>query len=99
MRFCIALLSQRSIRKKYNSPLVCALAVLGVKEDEWKGVELYPLILSAVIKVARFVVVQQALELLAAFKDVDFDGHLAHSGRLTRLLPSRPMLRSQHTVA
>jgi hypothetical protein len=42
---------------------VCALAVLGVKEDGWKGAEQYPPILSAVIKVARFMVVQQALEL------------------------------------
>jgi hypothetical protein len=42
---------------------VCALAVLGVKKDGWKGAEQYPPILSAVIKVARFMVVQQALEL------------------------------------
>jgi hypothetical protein len=38
--------------------LVCALAVLGVKEDGWKGAEQYPPILSAVIKVAWFMVVQ-----------------------------------------
>jgi hypothetical protein len=33
LAFCIALLSQAITRKEYDSPLVCALAVLGVKED------------------------------------------------------------------
>jgi hypothetical protein len=33
LEFCIALLSQSITRKEYDSPLVCALAVLGVKED------------------------------------------------------------------
>jgi hypothetical protein len=67
LAFCIALLSQSITRKEYDSPLVCALAVLGVKEDSWKGPEQYPPILSAVIKVARFMVVQQALELSESF--------------------------------
>jgi hypothetical protein len=63
LEFCIALLNQSITRKEYDSLLVCALAVLGVKEDGWKGAEQYPPILLAVIKVARFMVVQQALEL------------------------------------
>jgi hypothetical protein len=42
------------------------LAVLGVKEDSWKGPEQYLPILSAVIKTARFMVVQQGLELSCA---------------------------------
>jgi hypothetical protein len=63
LRFCIALLDQRITRKEYDSPLVCALTVLGVKEEGWKGAEQYPPILSAMIKVARFMVVQQGLEL------------------------------------
>jgi hypothetical protein len=33
LEFCIALLSQSITRKEYDSLLVCALAVLGVKED------------------------------------------------------------------
>jgi flagellar biosynthesis GTPase FlhF len=49
LEFCIALLSQSITRKEYDSPLVCALAVLGVKEDGWKGAEQYPPVLSAVI--------------------------------------------------
>jgi hypothetical protein len=61
--FCISLLNHRITRKEYDSPLVCALAVLGVKEEGWKGAEQYPPILSAVIKITRFMVVQQGLEL------------------------------------
>jgi hypothetical protein len=60
------LLNHRITRREYDSPLVCALAVLGVKEDGWKGLEQYPPILSAVIKIARFMLVQQGLELLDA---------------------------------
>jgi RecQ family ATP-dependent DNA helicase len=71
LEFCIALLSQSITRKEYDSPLVCALAVLGVKADGWKGPEQYPPILSAVIKVARFMVVQQALELSGPLGDED----------------------------
>jgi hypothetical protein len=40
--FCIALLNHRITRREYDSPFVCALAVLGVKEDGWKGAEQYP---------------------------------------------------------
>jgi hypothetical protein len=31
----------RITRREYDSPLVCALAVLGVKEEGWKGPEQY----------------------------------------------------------
>ncbi|KAI8930521.1 hypothetical protein NX059_012133 [Plenodomus lindquistii] len=78
LEFCIALLSQSITRKEYDSPLVCALAVLGVKEDGWKGPEQYPPILSAVIKVARFMVVQQALEKSGPLDDDDFDDDSAY---------------------
>jgi RecQ family ATP-dependent DNA helicase len=78
LEFCIALLSQSITRKEYDSPLVCALAVLGVKEDGWKGAEQYPPILSAVIKVARFMVVQQALELSGPLDEDEFDSDSAY---------------------
>jgi hypothetical protein len=63
--------------------LVCALAVLGVKEDGWKGSEQYPPILSAVIKVAWFMVVQQALELSELLDDTfdDDSAYESDSGR------------------
>jgi hypothetical protein len=71
------LLNQSITRKEYNNLLVCALAVLGVKEDGWKGPDQYPPILSAVIKVARFMVVQQALELSEPLDDA-FDNDSAY---------------------
>jgi hypothetical protein len=57
---------------------VCALAVLGVKEDGWKGAEQYPPILLAIIKVARFMVVQQALEVLEPFTNNKFKSDSAY---------------------
>ncbi len=65
LRFCMTLLQQRITRKEYDSVLVCALAVLGVKDDGWRGPAEYPPILSAMVKVNRFLVVQQGLQLEA----------------------------------
>jgi hypothetical protein len=52
--------------------------VLGVKEDGWKGAEQYTPVLSAVIKVARFMVVQQALELSGPLNEDGFDSDSAY---------------------
>jgi hypothetical protein len=57
---------------------VCVLVVLGVKEDGWKGSEQYPPILLAVIKVAQFIVVQQALELSELLDEDEFDDDSAY---------------------
>ena len=65
LRFCYELLRERITRKEYDSVVVCALAVLGVKEQGWRGPDEYPPILSAMVKVSRFLVVQQGLELEA----------------------------------
>jgi superfamily II DNA helicase RecQ len=89
LAFCIALLNQSITRKEYDNPLVCALAVLGVKEDGWKGPEQYPPILSAVIKVARFMVVQQALELSEPLDDT-FDDDSAYESDSGRQPHRRP---------
>ena len=62
LQFCMALLDQRNIDHDYDSAFVCGLAVLGVKEVGWKGVDTYPPILSKLIKIARFMVVQQAFD-------------------------------------
>jgi len=61
--FCIELLNQRITRREYDSALVCAAAVLGVREGGFRTPEDYPPILSRVIKVARFMVVKKAVEL------------------------------------
>jgi hypothetical protein len=42
---------------EYESVLVYVLAILGVSETGWRGLDLYLSILSAVIKYARFIVV------------------------------------------
>jgi hypothetical protein len=73
--FCIALLDHQITHREYDSPLVCALAVLGVKEDGWKGVEQYPPILSAMIKIVRFMVVQKGLELAGPKEAKDTDNN------------------------
>ncbi|RYO26416.1 hypothetical protein AA0113_g12493 [Alternaria arborescens] len=78
--FCMALLKQTIRRKEYDCALVCALAVLGVKEDGWKDAELYPPILSSVIKTTRFMVVQHALELSEPFEEELFDDDSAYGG-------------------
>lgn len=62
LQFCMALSDQRNIDHDYDSALVCGLAVLGVKEVGWKGMDQYPPILSKLIKIARFMVVQQAFD-------------------------------------
>jgi len=62
LQFCMALLDQRNIDHDYDGAFVCGLAVLGVKEVGWKGVDTYPPILSKLIKIARFMVVQQAFD-------------------------------------
>jgi hypothetical protein len=109
LEFCIALLDHQITRREYDSPFVCALAVLGVKEDGWKGPEQYPPILSAVIKIARFMVVQLGLELsdadLADPQDSsdEFDDNSARSLRrpkgclqLVKQMMDRFMVRGSH---
>lgn len=61
--FCIELLNQRITQREYDSALVCALAVQGVTPTGWREPGLYTTILSAIIKVGRFMVVQKALEM------------------------------------
>ncbi|KAL8991690.1 MAG: hypothetical protein Q9169_007742, partial [Polycauliona sp. 2 TL-2023] len=62
LKFCISLLDHQVARHEYDSPLVCALAVLGINKDRWMGPDRYPPILSAMIKISRMMVVQQAWE-------------------------------------
>jgi hypothetical protein len=64
-------LNQKITCMEYDSAMVCALAVLGVKEDGWKDPELHPPVLLAVIKVARFMVVQYAVELSGASSNAE----------------------------
>ena len=76
--FCIELLNQTVTRREYDSALVCALAVLGVTEKGWKGPDQYPQVLSAVIKIARFMVVQKALEMRGTADGDNFNHNSAY---------------------
>ena len=60
--FYVALLDQRIIRTEYDSPLVNALAVLGVGENGLLGPNRYPPILSRIIKLAHMMVIQHVWE-------------------------------------
>lgn len=60
--FCIELLNQTIHNREYDMALVCGLAALGVNPSGrgFRGADTYPSMLSAVIKVAHFMIVQQA---------------------------------------
>jgi superfamily II DNA helicase RecQ len=62
LSFCIELLNQTIHNREYDMALVCGLAALGVNPSGqgFRGADTYPSILSAVIKVAHFMIVQQA---------------------------------------
>jgi hypothetical protein len=61
LNFCVELLNMEIEFSEYESALVRALAVLGVSETGCRDPDSYPPILSAVIKCARFMVVQKAV--------------------------------------
>ena len=61
LAFCIELLNQTYHIQEYESVLICAMAVLGRGKFGWCNPESYLPILSRVIKIARFMIVQQAL--------------------------------------
>ena len=70
LEFCIELLNQTIADHEYDCALVCGSAILGVSPgDGWKGPDSYPPILSAIIKVAHFMVVQKAAELASPLGD------------------------------
>ncbi|KAK0835177.1 hypothetical protein LTS02_018173, partial [Friedmanniomyces endolithicus] len=64
LRFCIELMNQTIHNQEYDMAMVCATAVLGVHAQHgFRDPESYPPILSSIIKVARFMIVQQAEEI------------------------------------
>ncbi|KAK3046025.1 hypothetical protein LTR09_012462 [Extremus antarcticus] len=62
LEFCIELLNQRIHNNEYDMALICGTAVLGVRPfgGGYRGPESYPPVLSAIIKIAHFMVVQRA---------------------------------------
>lgn len=88
--FCIELLNQSISWREYDSALICALTVLSVKKDSWKGLKQYPPILLTVIKVARFMMVQQVLKLLNLFKENELN---ESDGSTDSLQPHKPHIK------
>jgi hypothetical protein len=67
-------LNQKIYNHEYDMALVCALAALGVSPSGtgFRGADTYPSILSVVIKVAHFIVVQRAEQLARPSADDEF---------------------------
>jgi hypothetical protein len=61
LRFCISLLDQRVAAHENESPMISALAVLGVRAEGWMTPQSFPPVLSSLIKLARFMVVEHAM--------------------------------------
>ena len=67
LRFCIALLARKCRGHEYELPMLCAMAILAVKPQGWRSANEYPPIMSHIIKMARFMIIQMA------FQQVDED--------------------------
>lgn len=65
LSFCIELLNQTIHNREYDMALVCALAALGVSPSGgwFRSADTYPSIISAIIKVAHFMIVEYAEQL------------------------------------
>ncbi|PTU19051.1 hypothetical protein P175DRAFT_0510356 [Aspergillus ochraceoroseus IBT 24754] len=109
LEFCIKLLNQKIKVYKYESPLICAMAVLGQGEVTWQGPESYPPIISQVLKVARFILVQKYIEIIrmwaaaaeqgswtgdAADKELGF---IINKGNLWSVASTGPFLQDART--
>ncbi|KAL4981321.1 hypothetical protein BDW68DRAFT_196769 [Aspergillus falconensis] len=84
LEFCIELLNQKTKVQEYESPLVCAMAVLGRGELGWRDLDSYPPIISQVLKVACFIVVQKALWLDPQHQEIIYIPHAAPICRIPR---------------
>ncbi len=64
--FCFTLLQEQYLKSEYSNVLVCELAVLGVwisgSQWGWMGPDNYLPILSKMIKIAHFMVIEQAFQ-------------------------------------
>ena len=60
LRFCIALLAPKCRGHEYELPMLYAMAVLAVKPQGWRSANEYPPIMSHIIKMARFMIIQMA---------------------------------------
>ncbi|KAK0352147.1 hypothetical protein LTR59_017192 [Friedmanniomyces endolithicus] len=70
LTLCIELMNQTIHNQEYDMAMLCATAVLGVHAQQgFRDPESYPPILSSIIKVARFMIIQQAEEMARPTED------------------------------
>ena len=76
LTFCVELLNQTIHNREYDMALVCGLAALGVSPSGrgFRDADTYPSILSAVIKVAHFMIIQYAEQLARPIQNHHFGG-------------------------
>ena len=63
--FCLSLLDEQIKGHENNSSFLIGLALLGVKENGWHGVDSFPSKLSSILKISRFLIIRHAYESLA----------------------------------
>ena len=103
LEFCVALLCEKAREHEYEHALVCALAVLAVDREGWKGYDTYPPILSSVIKVSRFMIIQHRFHESRKEEDEEDDEQDMEDGKkvlgcidiVTRMV-DQYMLRTSH---
>ena len=70
LTFCVELMNQTIHNREYDMAMVCAAAVLGVHPQQgFRDPETYPPIISSIIKVARFMIIQVAEEMARPEED------------------------------
>ena len=62
LRFYLALLARRCRGNEYKLSIICAMAMLDVKPQGWRNVYKYLPIISYIIKIARFIIIQIAYQ-------------------------------------
>ena len=60
--FCLSLIDQKIDSNENNTPFLVGLALLGVKEKGWHGVDSFPSKLSSILKISRFLIIRYSYE-------------------------------------
>ena len=60
LRFYLALLACRCRGHEYELPMIGTMSVLAIKPEGWRSASEYPPMISHIIKMARFIIIQMA---------------------------------------
>ena len=78
--------------------MICAMAVLAVKLDGWRTPHDYPPLMSHIIRMARFMVVQAAFQDISADQDLTAEEEPNHLSYLTQLVDQCMIRGSQRAM-